>query len=129
MTCRACENGGYKEVDVADVLRIEIGGRLVPILLRLAREQGRAPNEITQEALVRYLQDLGIETGPDLGEPIEVIRTESPEDAPREPLPELLDRMPRRFDLDEDEVMRIAVEEQHAFREERSERQRRRTGR
>ena len=114
---------------MADVLRIEISGRLVPILLRLAQEQGRDLDEITQEALVRYLHEQGIETGPGLGKSIEAIRTESPEDAPRDPLPYLLDQMSSRFDLDEDEAMRIAVEEQHAFRAERSERQRRRTGR
>jgi hypothetical protein len=78
---------------VADVLRIEIGGRLVPILLRLAQEQGRAPNEIMQEALVRYLLEQGIETGPDIGKPIETIHAEPPEDAPRNPGPGLLDRM------------------------------------
>ena len=114
---------------MADVLRIEIGGRLVPILLRLAQEQGRAPNEIMQEALVRYLHEQGIETGPDIGKPIETIHAEPPKDAPRNPLPGLLDRMSSRFDLDEDEAMRIALEEQHAFRAERSERQRRRSGR
>jgi hypothetical protein len=114
---------------VADALRIEMGGRLVPILLRLAQEQGRAPNEIMQEALVRYLHEQGLETGPDIGKPIETIHAEPPEDAPRNPLPGLLDRMSSRFDLDEDEAMRIAVEEQHAFRAERSERQRRGSGR
>jgi hypothetical protein len=114
---------------VADVLRIEIGGRLVPILLRLAQEQDRTPEEIMQEALVRYLHEQGIETGPNIGKPIEEIYAEPPKDAPSNPLPGLLDRMSSRFDLDEDEAMRIAVEEQHAFRAEHSELQRRRSGR
>lgn len=115
---------------MADSLDIEIGGRLAPLLLRLAREQGRDPNEITAEALELYLRGLGINTGPDLGLEIKEIYVPGPgeEFRPREPLPLLLDRISSRFDLDEDEAMRVAVEEQHAFREERSERQRRRTG-
>ena len=113
---------------MADRLKIEIVGRLAPILLRLAREQGRDPNEITEEALKLYLRGLGIDTGPDLGEPVMDMYAGPPGEElhPRDPLPLLLGRMSSRFDLDE--AMRVAVEEQHAFREERRERQRRRTG-
>lgn len=114
---------------MADMLRIKIGGKLVSALLRLAREQGRDPDEITEEALSRYLQELGVETGPGIGRPLrrETVHPRPP-DEPERPSDDyffsLLDRMSSRFDLNEGEAEEIAVEEQHAFREERSERQR-----
>jgi predicted transcriptional regulator len=87
---------------VADRLNIEIDPRLVPLLLRLAQAQGRPPNKIIEEALLRYLR--GLEPAPHLDDEFQ----------------DLLDRMSSRFDLDEDEAMRLAVEEQKAIRRERS---------
>jgi hypothetical protein len=115
---------------VADKIRLEIGGRLAPILLRLAREQDRDPNEITEEALARYLQELGVEMGPGLGRVIREVNVEAPEEGSRDSFLALLSRMSSRFDLEEDEAERIAVEEQHTWRLERRERaQRERTER
>lgn len=106
---------------MADRLNIEIGGRLVPILLRFAQEQGRDPDEVMEEALLLYLRERDVDLGRSIGKPAE--------ERPREPLLALLDRMSSRFDLDEDEAMRIAVEEQRAFRSERADRERERTER
>ena len=119
---------------MADKLNIEIGGRLVPLLLRLARRQGREPDEIKEEALLRYVRWLGLdeELDPDIGRQIGEVYVESPDEPTpaRDGFLALLDRMSSRFDLDDpDEAMRIAVEEQHAFRSERAERQREDAGR
>jgi hypothetical protein len=113
---------GGKEVPLADRIKIEIGGRLVPILLRLSQEQGRDPDEVIEEALSLYLRESDVELGPSIGKPIREIYVEPAEkpERSRDGFLALLDRMSSRFDLDDpDEAMRIAVEEQHAFRRER----------
>ena len=117
---------------MADKLNIEIGGRLVPLLLGLARRQGREPDEITEEALVRYVRWLGLdeELDPGIGRQIGEVYVESPDEPTRVLAVRDEDPQSSRFDLnDPDEAMRIAVEEQHAFRSERAERQREEAGR
>ena len=111
---------------MADRLNIEIGGRLVSMLLRLSREQGRDPDEVIEEALSLYFRNLGVEPGPDIGRPIREIYADPPEDPRRfGSLEELFEHADRRRraagvePLSEEEAMRIAVEEQHAWRRER----------
>lgn len=104
---------------MANRIRIEIGGRLAPALLRFAREQGRDPDDVAAEALERYLRERDVETGPSLGASLGDLFGRHDD-----PLPPLLARMDRRFDLDEDKAMRVAVEEQHAHRAERAARRR-----
>jgi hypothetical protein len=104
-------------------LQVEISARLLRVIRDLAEAQGRGESEVLEEAVVRYLQELGVEAEPDIGRPIGEIYAESPGDHPRDPFLALIDRMSSRFALDEDEAMRIAVEEQHAFRQESAERE------
>lgn len=115
-----------QEVEMADKLRVEIGGELAPILLRLAREQGRGPDEITEEALLLYLRELKAEPGPDtadIGKPIETIYVQPPGRMGGvnsfAELFERVERWQRERGVEppsDEEAMRIAVEEQHASR-------------
>jgi hypothetical protein len=128
MTVLARSDRGYatiggEEANMADRLNIEIVGRLVPLLLRIAREEGRAPDKVLEEAFLLYLRERGVEPDPDIGRALREIYVEPPEGQLNVGFLALLDRMSSRFDLDEDEAMRIAVEEQHAFRRERAERE------
>lgn len=101
---------------------MEISPRIANLLRDIANAQGRSEEEILEEAVARYLGMLraGGESR-DIYVPDWV--TSSPEDAeerPRDGFLALIDRMSSRFDLDDpDEAIRIAVEEQHAFRRER----------
>lgn len=105
-----------------DRLNIEIGGELVPILLRFAEERGRPPDEIIEEALALYLRASGMELGPGIGRPIREVYIDPPEDRPAESFAELFERVgrwqrERGVDpLSDDEALRLAVEEQHAWR-------------
>lgn len=108
---------------MADGLNIEIRGRLVPLLLHLARRQGREPDEITEEALLRYLRWLGLDVDLDSEE----IYVEPPEE-PGRPQEDFLLGLFERIDrgqrergvepLSEEEAMRLANEELHAMRRE-----------
>ncbi len=120
-----CENS--EEVNVADRLHIEMGGRLAPILLQLAKEQGRDPNEIVEEALLLYLRGLGVELDPSFGKWFHEVDTERDEE-PSGPVDDFLLRLFERIDrgqrergvepLSEEEAMRLANEELHAMRRE-----------
>jgi hypothetical protein len=72
---------------MADRLNIEISGRLVPLLLQLARRQGRGPDEITEEAVWRYLKWVseGTEPGPGIGRELGEIYVDPPEEPARRP--------------------------------------------
>jgi hypothetical protein len=97
--------------------RTEISSELLRAVRQLARRQGRAESEVVDEAVLRYLDFvLYWQSG----------EAEAERRASRDDFRALLDRMSSRFDLDPDEAMRIAVEEQHAFRQERAERERER---
>ncbi len=113
-------------------MEVNLNAKLMQILVRLANEQGRSENELLDEAVLRYIRELGVEDyEPDIGRPIRRVRVEPIEEPgpPRNDLLALLDRMSSRFDLDEEEAMRIALEEQKAFRRERAERERERAER
>lgn len=101
-------------------MQIEISGKLLRLIRALAEAQGRDEGEVLEEAVLRYLRELGTESelgiGREIGELYVVGRTE---ERPRSQFLSLITRMSSRFDLDEDEAMRIAVGEQHAFRRER----------
>lgn len=106
---------------------VEINEKLLVHLRLIAEEQGRPLAEVLEEAVLRYLEGAEAvrrdpEREPDIGEEIGEIYVERPGERLRDPFLALLDRMSSRFDLDEDEAMRIAVEEQHAFRRESAER-------
>ncbi len=88
-----------KEVVVAEKQKTEIDAGLLEELRRRAKELGRPEGELLDEAVRRYLE----RSDPGRFE-------------------ELLDRMSSRFDLDEDEAMKIAYEELHAMRREKRER-------
>lgn len=111
---------------MADRIKIEIEGRMVPILLRLSQEQGRDPDEVIEEALSLYFRGLGMELGSDIGRPIRPIHVDPPEDPGRfDSLEELFEHVDKRRreagvePLSEEEAIRLAVEEQHAWRRER----------
>ena len=71
--------------------------------------------------MLRYLRELGIEHEPGIGREIgEISVGRSDEALPHDQFLSLIARMSSRFDLDEDEAMRVAVEEQRAFRRERN---------
>jgi archaellum biogenesis protein FlaJ (TadC family) len=84
---------------VAEKQRTEIDAGLLAELRRRAKELGRSEGDLLDEAVRRYLER---------GDPRR--------------FEELLDRMSSRFDLDEDEAMKIAYEELHAMRRENRER-------
>ena len=91
---------------------MEISPRIANLLRDIARAEGRSEEEVLGDALALY-------------------QKREPKPRSYEQLAEFqafLNRMSSRFDLeDEDEAMRIAIEEQNAFRRERSESER--TGR
>lgn len=105
-------------------MQVEISARLLQVIRPLAEAQGRGESEVLEEAVVRYLQELGIEREANIGKETDREYTEPLEDPyrPRDPFLVLLDRMRSRFELDPDEALQIAVEEQHAARRERRER-------
>lgn len=88
-------------------MQAEIDDRLLAEIRRLADERGRSERELLDEAVVSYLRD-------------QVLWPES--------LPEFFERTRRWREaegveaLSEEEAMRLAVEEQHAWRRERRER-------
>ena len=106
-------------------MQIEISARLLQLISNIARQQGRAEEVVLEEAVVRYLREMGIDDA-DIGREIGEIYVEPPLEGPFRsrgaPFLDLLSRMRRRFDLDPDEAMQIAVREQHAARQERRER-------
>lgn len=77
-------------------MHTEIDETLLGQLRELASEQGRSERELLDEAVMSYLQ-----------------RSD-----PRR-FEELLERMTSRFELTDEEAMRIADEELHAMRRER----------
>ncbi len=107
-------------------MQIEISARLLQLINSIARQQGRAEEEVLGEAVVRYLREMGVEDADNIGREIGEIYVEPPIEGPFRsrgaPFLELLSRMRSRFDLDPDEAMQIAVREQHAARQERRER-------
>ena len=105
-------------------MQVEISARLLQLISNIARQQGRAEEEVLEEAVVRYLREMGAEDsdiGREIGESY-VEPAEGPYRSPGDPFLALLGRMRCRFDLDPDEAMQIAVREQHAARQERRER-------
>jgi len=87
---------------------VEISARIANLLRDLARAEGRSEEEVLDDALALYQRWV-------------------PEPHSYEQFAEFqafLLQMSSRFDLDEDEAMRIAIEEQNAFRRERSESER-----
>lgn len=88
-------------------MQTEIDDRLLAEIRRLADKQGRPERELLDEAVLAYLRD-------------QVLHSES--------LPELFERVEHWRDaqsvetLSEEAAMRLAVEEQHAWRRERRER-------
>jgi hypothetical protein len=107
-------------------VQVEISARLLQLISSIARQQGRAEEEVLEEAVVRYLREMGVEDA-DIGRQIGEIYAEPLEDPyrSRDPFLALLGRMRSRFELDPDEAMQIAVREQHAARQERRGRARR----
>ena len=104
--------------------RTEISAELLAAVRELAEAQGRSEAEGLEEAVAGYLSTLrrrGTLDLADVGRPIREIYVEPPEEPRRRSggFLALLDRMSSRFDLDGDEAMRVAVEEQQAFRRER----------
>jgi hypothetical protein len=104
---------------------VEIGPENANLLRDIARARGRSVEEVLEEALLLYLDSSkrAEEPGTGIGRPIrrERVRPTEPRGGGRDDgFLALLDRMHDRFGLDEDEAMRIAVEEQHAFRRERA---------
>ena len=104
-------------------MQVEISARLMQVIRDLAEAQGRGENDVLEEAVERYVQELGIEREANIGREIdrEYIEPLEGPSRPRDPFLALLDRMRSRFELDPDEAMQIAVEEQHAARRERRE--------
>jgi hypothetical protein len=111
--------------------RTEINSELLRLVRNVAKAQGRPESDIMDDAVASYLdaldylRELGeASTWPAARAQAELLRSRE-EDRSRDGFLALLDRMSSRFDLDDpDEAMRIAVEEQHAFRRERAERER-----
>ncbi len=110
-------------------MQVEISAALLNIIRDVAQKQGRSEQDVLAEAMRLYLREQGMDVsvvelsrGPGIGEEVGVTRTETVgEGPPRDPFLALLDRMRSRFELDPDEAMSIAVEEQHAARRERRE--------
>jgi hypothetical protein len=89
-------------------MAVEISTRIANLLRDIARAEGRSEEEVLDDALALYQRWV-------------------PEHHSAEQFAEFqafLNQMSSRFDLDEDEAMRIAIEEQKAFRRERSESER-----
>ena len=93
--------------------RTEISTELLEELRRVAREQGRSETDVLEDA-VRYYFRLALD------------RALSDPDLLKPNLSELFERVDREQrergvePLSEEEAMRLAVEEQHAWRRERS---------
>ena len=105
-------------------MQVEISARLLQLISNIARQQGRAEQEVLEEAVLRYLREMGVDEA-DIGREIGKIYAEPLEGPFRsrgDPFLGLLGRMRSRFDVDPDEAMQIAVTEQHAARQERRER-------
>lgn len=109
-------------------MRVEISEELTNLVRDIAEAEGRSVSEVLEEAVVRYLDTGGASRGERLSD-VDVAawvsdRPEGTEGRPRDGFLALLDRMASRFDLEEGEAMRIAVEEQHASRRDRAESER-----
>jgi hypothetical protein len=105
-------------------VQVEISARLLQLIGNVARQQGRGEEAVLEEAVVRYLREMGLEDtdiGGEIGE-IYAEPLEGPFRSRGAPFLGLLSRMRSRFDLEPDEAMQIAVREQHAARQERRER-------
>lgn len=111
-------------------MQVEISDKLLRVLRGLAKAQGRSEEAVLEEAMNLYLHELGasftflpelFEKGDeaDIGRMLDAVYAMRRAERPHDPFLALIDRMSSRFDFDEDEAMRIAVEEQHAFRRER----------
>ncbi len=102
---------------------MEINPRIANLVRDIASAEGRSEDEVLEEAVARYLgmRRASKDSG-DIEVPEWVASSlEDTEDRPRDGFLALIDRISSRFDLDDpDEAMRIAVEEQHAFRRERN---------
>lgn len=109
-------------------MRVEISDELTNLVRDIAAAEGRPVSEVLEEALLLYLEGRrapGTEGSDDVDVAAWVNdRPGSAEERSRDGFLALLDRMSSRFDLDGEEAMKIAVEEQRAFRRERSERER-----
>lgn len=111
---------------MAERQRTEIDAGLLRAVRELAEKQGRPEGAVIEEAVASYLAQQYPGTAwariahDAFGVDVATVRVEQTEEPERPPLPYFLDRMSDRFDLDEDEAMRVAVEEQHAFRAERN---------
>jgi len=107
---------------MAEKQRTEIDAELLEGARRLAERRGVTVEEVLEAAVREYLtsrwDNIAAEA---LGVSAEELEVAPWEGGPRDPFLALIDRMSGRFDLDEDEAARIAVEEQHAFRRERAE--------
>lgn len=101
---------------------MEISPKIANLVRDIASTEGRSEEEILEEAVIRYL-DMRRASGTTGDTEVPEWMARSPQDTeerPRDGFLALIDRMASRFDLDDpDEAMRIAVEEQHAFRRER----------
>jgi hypothetical protein len=87
---------------------VEISTRIANLLRDIARAEGRSEEEVLNDAVALYQRWV-------------------PEHHSAEQFAEFqafLDQISSRFDLGEDEAMRIAIEEQNSFRRERSESER-----
>jgi hypothetical protein len=83
-------------------VQVESSATLNRLISNIARQRGRAEEEVLEEAVVRSRREMGVEDA--------------------DPFLDLLRRMRSRFDYDPDEAVQIAVREQHAARQERRER-------
>ncbi|MDP9409076.1 MAG: hypothetical protein M3Q49_06785 [Actinomycetota bacterium] len=106
---------------------MEINPKIANLVRDIASTEGRSEEEVLEEAVARYLgmRRAGRGSG-DIEVPEWIASSpENTKEYPRDGFLALIDRMSSRFDLDDpDEAMRIAVQEQHAFRRERAERKR-----
>lgn len=87
---------------------MEISTRIANLLRDIARAEGRSEEEVLNDAVALYQRWV-------------------PQHHSAEQFAEFqafLDQISSRFDLGEDEAMRIAIEEQNSFRRERSESER-----
>jgi hypothetical protein len=108
---------------MADKSIIEINTKLLVELRRLAEEEGRSEAEVLEEAVALYLERIRGPVEPDSEPRAYGGELLTPEEPPHNGFLTLIERMSRRFDVDEEEAVRIAVEEQHAFRSERADRE------
>ena len=123
---------------MAERQRTEIDAALLAQVRAVADAQGRPESEVLEEAVIGYLSFLYARSGllgvrpegdtADIGRPVEETYVGSPSDPstwrPRTSaeLFALVDRWQRESGvepLSDGEAMRLAVEEQHAFRSER----------